>query len=231
MSDSLWPHGLQHSRLPGPLPNPRVYSNSCPLSRWCHPTTSSSVIPFSSCLQSFPASGSFPMSQLFSSGSQSIKSGTVFPSICHEVPKCWLIGKDSDAGRDWGQEEKGMTEDEVAGWHHRLNGREFEWTPGVGDGQGGWHAATHGVAKSRTRLSNWTEWDWMPWSLFSECWILSQIFHSLLSPSSRGSLVLLCFQPWGWCHWHIWGYWYFSWQSWFYLCFIQPSILHDVLCK
>ena len=51
--------------------------------------------------------------------------------------KSWLTGKDSDAGRDWGQEEKGMTEDEMAGWHHRLNGREFEWTPGVGDGQGG----------------------------------------------------------------------------------------------
>ena len=51
--------------------------------------------------------------------------------------KSWLIGKDSDAGRDWGQEEKGKTEDEMAGWHHRLDGREFEWTPGVGDGQGG----------------------------------------------------------------------------------------------
>ena len=51
--------------------------------------------------------------------------------------KSWLIGKDSDAGRDWGQEEKGMTEDEMAGWHHWLNGYEFEWTPGVGDGQGG----------------------------------------------------------------------------------------------
>ena len=51
--------------------------------------------------------------------------------------KSWLIGKDCDAGRDWGQEEKGMTEDEMAGWHHRLNGLEFEWTPGDGDGQGG----------------------------------------------------------------------------------------------
>ena len=51
--------------------------------------------------------------------------------------KSWLIGKDFDAGRDWRQEEKGMTEDEMAGWHHRLNGREYEWTPGVGDGQGG----------------------------------------------------------------------------------------------
>ena len=51
--------------------------------------------------------------------------------------KSWLIGKDCDAGRDWGQEEKGRTEDEMAGWHHWLNGRECEWTPGVGDGQGG----------------------------------------------------------------------------------------------
>ena len=51
--------------------------------------------------------------------------------------KSWLIGKDSDAGKDWGQEEKGTTEDEMAGWHHRLDGCEFEWTPGVGDGQGG----------------------------------------------------------------------------------------------
>ena len=72
VSNSLWPHGLQHARLPCPSPTPRVYPNSCPLSRWCHPTISSSVIPFSSCLQSFPASGSFQMSQLFSSGGQSI---------------------------------------------------------------------------------------------------------------------------------------------------------------
>ena len=72
MSDSLWPHGLQPTRLPCPSPTPRVCSNSCPLSRWCHPTISSSVIPFSSCPQSFPASGSFPMSQLFASGGQSI---------------------------------------------------------------------------------------------------------------------------------------------------------------
>jgi len=60
VSNSLWPHGLQHTRLPYPSPTPRAYSNSCPLSRWCHPTISSSVVPFSSCLQSFPASGSLP---------------------------------------------------------------------------------------------------------------------------------------------------------------------------
>ena len=64
-------HGLQHARPPCPSPTPGVYSNSCPLSQWCHPTISSSVIPFSSCPQSFPASESFPMSQLFASGGQS----------------------------------------------------------------------------------------------------------------------------------------------------------------
>ena len=71
MSDSLWPHELQHSRLPCPSPTPRVHSNSCPSSQWCHPAISSSVIPFSSCPQSLPASGSFPMSQLFTWGGQS----------------------------------------------------------------------------------------------------------------------------------------------------------------
>ena len=72
VSDYLWPHGLQHTRPPCPSPTPGVYSNSCPLSRWCHPTISSSIVPFSFCLQFFPASGSFPMSQLFASGGQSI---------------------------------------------------------------------------------------------------------------------------------------------------------------
>ena len=72
MSDSLWPHWLQHTRLPCPSPTPEAYSNSCPSSQWCHLTTLSSVIPFSSCLQSFPASGSFQMSQFFTSGGQSI---------------------------------------------------------------------------------------------------------------------------------------------------------------
>jgi len=72
MFNSSRPHGLQHARLPCPSPTPRVYSNSCPLSQWCHPTISSPVIPFSFCLQSFSASGSFQMSQLFTSGSQSI---------------------------------------------------------------------------------------------------------------------------------------------------------------
>ena len=72
MSDSLWPHRTQHTRLPCPSPSPGAYSNSCPLSRWCHPTISPSVIPFSSCLLSFKALGSFPVSWLFPSGGQSI---------------------------------------------------------------------------------------------------------------------------------------------------------------
>ena len=72
VSNSLRPHGPQHARPPCPSSTPGVYPNSCPLSWWCHPTISSSVIPFSSCLQSFPALMSFPMSQLFVSGGQSI---------------------------------------------------------------------------------------------------------------------------------------------------------------
>ena len=72
MSNSLWPHELQHTMVPYPSPSPGAYSNSCPLSQWWHPTISSPVIPFSSCPQSFPASGFFPVSQLFASGGQSI---------------------------------------------------------------------------------------------------------------------------------------------------------------
>ena len=66
----------------------------------------------------------------------------------------------TDAGRAWGQKEKGTTEDELAGWYHRLNGHEFEWTPWVGDGQGDLACCTHGVAKSRAQLSNWNELNW-----------------------------------------------------------------------
>ena len=80
MSNSLWPHGLQHAKLPCPSPSPRASSNSCPLSRWCHPTIPSSVVPFFSCPQSFPASGSFLMSGLFMSGGQSTgASASVLP--------------------------------------------------------------------------------------------------------------------------------------------------------
>ena len=90
---TLPPHWPQQSRPPCPSPNPGVYPNSCPLSQWCHPTISSSVIPFSSCLQSFPASGSFPMSQLFTSSRQNIgvsASASVLPmNIQDRFPLGW----------------------------------------------------------------------------------------------------------------------------------------------
>ena len=95
VSDSLWPHGLQHARLPCPWPTPGACSNSCPSSWWCHPTISSSVIPFSSCLQSFPASVSFPLSQFLTSGGQStgaLALGSVLPKNIQDwFPLDWLV--------------------------------------------------------------------------------------------------------------------------------------------
>ena len=90
MSDSLQPHGPQHARPPCPSPISRVYPSSCSLSGWCHPTISSSVIPFSSCPQSLPASGSFPMSQLFASGGQSI--GTSASVLPINIQRWFLLG-------------------------------------------------------------------------------------------------------------------------------------------
>ena len=90
VSDSLWPHGLQCARLPCPSPTPGACSNSCPLSQWCHPTILSFVIPFSSCLQSFPASGSFPVSQFFASGGQSI--GASASVLSMKIQDWFLLG-------------------------------------------------------------------------------------------------------------------------------------------
>ena len=91
MFNSLWPYERQHARLLCPSPSPWVCSNSCPLSQWCHPTVSSSVTPFSSCPQFFPASGSFPMSQLFALGDRSTESSepctkTKDPLWCKKIP-------------------------------------------------------------------------------------------------------------------------------------------------
>ena len=95
MSNSVWPHELQHNKPPCPSPTPRVYSNSCPLSQWCHPTISSSVVPFSSHLQSFPASGSSQKSQFFPSSGQSTgvsASASVLPmNIQHCLPLGWTL--------------------------------------------------------------------------------------------------------------------------------------------
>ena len=92
MSDFLWSHGLQQAKPPCPLPTPGVYSNSCPLSQWCHPTVLSTVVPFSSCLQSYPASGSFEITQFLASGGQRIGSVTIHQQN-HLALKysCWNI--------------------------------------------------------------------------------------------------------------------------------------------
>ena len=90
-SNSLWPHGLQHNRLPCSSPTPRAYSNSCPSSRWCYPTISSSVISFS-CLQSFPVSGSFPTSQSFTSGGQSTGVSASASVLPMNIQDCFPLG-------------------------------------------------------------------------------------------------------------------------------------------
>ena len=95
VSNSLWPYELQHASPPCPSPTPGNYPNSCPLSRWCHPTISSSVVPFSFCLQSFPASRSFQMSCLFASGGQSIgvsASASVLPMNAQDWFPLWWTG-------------------------------------------------------------------------------------------------------------------------------------------
>jgi len=94
VSNSLWPHGMQHARPPCPTPMPRVYSNSSPLSQWCHPTITSSIVPFSSWPQSFPVSGPFQGSQFFTSGDQSIGVSTstsvLTMNIQDQLPLGWI---------------------------------------------------------------------------------------------------------------------------------------------
>ena len=92
VSKSLQPHGLQNARLPCPSPTPRDFSNSCPLSQWCYPIISSSVIPISSCLQPFPASGSFPMSQFFLSGGQTIGASALAPLLPMNIQGLFPLG-------------------------------------------------------------------------------------------------------------------------------------------
>jgi len=106
--------------------------------------------------------------------------------------KSWLIGKDSDAGRDWGQEEKGTTEDEMAGWHHWLNGRESEWTPGVVDGQGGLACCDSWGCKESdtTERLNWTELNWLrtTWKSLLLC--------SWTSRFTSSEPYIFCVFPW-----------------------------------
>ena len=153
MSNSLRPHEPQHTRPPCPSPTPRAYPNSCPLEK----TLESAM----DCKEIQPVLKEI----LHPKGDQSWVF-TERTDVEAETPvrwppdvKSWLIWKDPDLGKHWGQEEKGMTEDEMVGWHHRLNGRGFGWTPGVGDGQGGLVCCGSWGHKEldTTEQLNWTE--------------------------------------------------------------------------
>ena len=134
------------------------------------------------------------------------------PILCPLDVKNCLIGKDPDAGKDWEHEEKWATEDEMVGCHHQLNGHEFEQTPKIKS------ATTSNVSPpiSHEVIE--------PDAMIFVFWMLIFVFHSPLSLSSRGVLVLLHFLSKGWCHRQIWGYWYFTRQSWYQL------VLHPVQC-
>ena len=171
MSNSLRPHELQHIRPPCPSPTPRVYSNSCPSSQWCHLAVSSSVIPFSSCPQSLPASGSFPMSQLFASGGQSIGSFSFNISPSNEHPG--LITFNS------GQEKKMATHSSTLAW-------KIPWMGEPGRLQSmGFQRVGHDWA---TSLSLFTFMHWR------RKWQLTPVFSPGES-QGRGSLVGCCL--WG----------------------------------
>ena len=113
--------------------------------------------------------------------------------------KSWLIGKDPDAGRDWGEEEKGTTEDEMAGWHHRLDAHEFGWTPGVGDGQGGRACCDSWGRKESdtTERVNWTELNWTDPCMNREYKHPGRHVVYTLCMDSRLDSKLVVYSPWG----------------------------------
>ena len=139
------------------------------------------------------------------------------PVLWSPHSKSWLIGKDSDAGRDWGQEEKGMTEDEMAWWHHWLDGRESEWTPGVGDGQGGLACCDSWGRKE----SDTTEWlNWTAWMLSLSLKGINRDYNSYMYSSrhqKHNGHKLMKFKGSGF---HYWVIKYFAghkcWHSWCY---------------
>ena len=138
VSDSLWPHESQHTRPSCLSPTPGVPSNSCPLSRWCHPAILSSVVSFSSCSKSLPASGFFPMSQLFTWGGQSIGMGFPGDAIIGKEPACQCRSKSHGSGRPPGE----------------GNGNPLQYSClGNPMDRGTWWATVHGVSKSQIGLS------------------------------------------------------------------------------
>ena len=264
MSDSLWPHGLQHAQLPCPSPTPGPCSNSCPWSSWCHPSISSSVIPFSSCLQSSPASGSFQMSQFFTSDDQrtgASASTSILPmniqgwfplgltglislqskrlsNLQHHSSKALVFPHSAffmvQLIHTWLLEKtRALTIQTFFGkimsvLFNMLSRCFTAFLPRSKCLLISWLQSPSAVILEPRKLKSVTISIVSP-SICHEViglnaiilvfWMLclKPIFHSLLSPSSRGSLVLLRFLPLGWCHVRMWGYWYFSRQSWLQL--------------
>jgi len=144
VSNSLWPHEPHHARPPCPSPTPWVHPNPCPLSWWCHPTISYSVVSFSSGLPSFPASGSFLMSQLFASSGQSTGVSASTSVLPMNIQDWFLLG--------WTG---------LGGLRELVMDREA------------WRDAVHGVTKSWTRLSDWTELNWSTQIIVLEAHFLS----------------------------------------------------------
>ena len=147
---------------------------------------------------------------------------TETPVLWPSHAKSWLIGKDSDARRDWGQEEKGMTEDEMAGWHHWLNGRESEWTPGVGDWQGGLVCCKSWGHKEldTTEQLNWTEW-LMTLNIFS-CAYFCHCYYIFFQKMSSNYLLSFVFFK----YLFIWECWVFDAAHgiWGVACGILPVV-------
>ena len=150
--------GLQHARIPHPSLSPRACSNSCLLNQWCHPVISSSAALFSFCLQSCPATGSFPMSRFLASGGQSIGisvSASVFPMNIQDWFPLGLTGLTSLQSKGLSRVFASTTIQK----HHWLNGHGFGWTPGVGDRQGGLacYGSWGGRESDTTERLNWTD--------------------------------------------------------------------------
>ena len=269
VSSSFRPHGLQHAILPCLALSPKDCSNSCPLSRWCHPAISSSVTPFSSCPQSFPASRTFPMSQLCTLGGQSIgasASASVLPMNIQDWFPLGLTGLISLLSKGLLKVFSSTTVQkhqfftaQPSLWSHICTwilweNHSFEYTELVGK-------VTSLLFNMLFRLviafllrckhllisllQSWSTVILDPRKQVCHCFYFFPInfpgsdrtgchdlifwnvefgatFFTLLLTSSRGCLVSPPFQPLWWCHLHIWGYWYFFWQSSFQL------VLHPV---
>ena len=278
MSDSLQPHGLQHARLLHPSPTPRAYSNSGPSSWWCHPTVSSSIVTFSSCLQYFPASGSSSESVLrikwpkYWSFSFSISPSNEYSGLISFKIDCFDLlavqGTQESSPTPQFKSINSLALSFICGptltsMHDHWKNHSFTRQTFVGKVMSllfnmlsrlaitclprikclliSWLQSPSAVILEPKKIKSVTV-SIVSLSICLEVmgqdamilvfWILSfkSLFQSHLSLSPRGSLVLLLILSKVWCHLYIWGYWYFSQQSWFQAVVHQASISHDVLC-